>query len=68
MILDIKLGENFWRKARMVAGGHTTKTPSYVTYRPMVWRDLVQIMIMMAALNNLYLQDVDIENAYRTAP
>ena len=33
MIFDIKIGENFQRKARMVAGGHTTMTPSSVTYR-----------------------------------
>ena len=32
IIFDIKLGENFRRKARMGAGGHTTKTPSSVTY------------------------------------
>ena len=31
MIFDIKLGENFRRKARMVAGGHTTNTHSYIT-------------------------------------
>ena len=31
MIFDIKLGENFWRKAIMVAGCHTKKTPSSVT-------------------------------------
>jgi hypothetical protein len=31
MIFDIKLRENFRRKARMVARGHTTKTPSSVT-------------------------------------
>ena len=28
MIFDIKLGDNFQHKARMVAGDHTTKTPS----------------------------------------
>ena len=27
MIFDIKLGDNFQHKARMVAGDHTTKTP-----------------------------------------
>ena len=26
MIFDVKMGENFRRKARMVAGGHRTKT------------------------------------------
>ena len=41
MIFDIKLGENFRRKARMVARGHTTKTPSSVTYSSVVLRDSV---------------------------
>ena len=68
MILDIKLGENFRRKARMVAGGHTTKTPSSVTYSSVVSRYLVRIMIMIAALNNLDSQAVDIENSYPIAP
>ena len=27
LIFDVKLGENFRRKARFVAGGHTTKVP-----------------------------------------
>ena len=30
--LDIKLGENFQGKARNVAGGHTTTTPSSLNY------------------------------------
>ena len=37
----------------MVAGGHTTKTPSLVTYSYFVSRYLVIIMIMVAALNGL---------------
>ena len=39
MIFDIKLGENFRRKARMVAGGHTMKTPSSITYSSVVSLD-----------------------------
>ena len=53
MIFDIKLSENFRRKARMVAGGHTTKTPSFVTYISVVSQYLVRIMLMIAALNDL---------------
>ena len=41
MIFDIKLGENFRPKARMVAGGHTMKAPSSVTYSSGVSRDSV---------------------------
>ena len=32
MIFDVNLGENFRRKVRMVAGGHTTTAPSLLTY------------------------------------
>ena len=32
MIFDIKIGESFHRKARLVAGGHTTETPATLTY------------------------------------
>ena len=53
IIFDIKLCEKFLRKARMVAGGHTIKTPSSVTYSSMVLRDSVRIMLMIASLNNL---------------
>ena len=68
MIFDINLGGNFRCKARMVSGGHTMKTPSSVTYSYVVLRDLVQIMLIIAALNDLDLQAVDTENAYLTAP
>ena len=68
MIFDIKVGDKFRCKARMVAGGHTMKTPRSVTYSSMVSRYLVRIMFMIAALNNLDLQAAEIENAYLTAP
>ena len=68
MVFDIKLGENFRRKARMVAGGHMTKPPSSVTYSSVVSRESVRIMFMVAALNDLEIQSADIENAYLTAP
>ena len=53
MIFDIKMGENFRRKARMVAGGHTTEAPSSITYSSVVSRDSVRISLTIAALNNL---------------
>jgi hypothetical protein len=44
LIFDVKLGENFRRKARFVAGGHTTEVPdSLITYSSVVSRDSVQI-------------------------
>jgi len=65
---DIKLGENFRRKARFVADGHKTKTPSSSTYSTVVSRDSVRIYLALAALNDLELLSGDIENAYLTAP
>ena len=52
----------------MVSGGHTTKTPSLVTYSSVVSRDLVIIMLMLEALNSLDLQAADIKIYYITAP
>ena len=36
IIFDVKMGENFRMKARMVAGGHVTTTPSSITYSSVV--------------------------------
>ena len=66
-IFDIKLGENFRRKARLVADGHKTKSPKSVTYSSVVSRDSVRICLLLAALNDLEVQAADIENAYLTA-
>ena len=68
MIFDIKMGENFRRKARMVAGGHKTVTPSSLTYSSVVSRDSVRIALTIAALNGLDVLACDIQNAYLTAP
>ena len=67
MIFDIKMGENFRRKARMVAGGHTTETPAVLTYSSVVSRDSVRIALTIAALNDLKVLTCDIQNAYLTA-
>ena len=67
MIFDIKMGENFRRKARMVAGGHKTTTPSTLTYSSVVSRDSVRIALTIAALNGLKVLACDIQNAYLTA-
>jgi hypothetical protein len=67
MIFDIKMGENFRRKARMVAGGHKTVTPAALTYSSVVSRDSVRIALTIAALNDLKVLACDIQNAYLTA-
>lgn len=68
MIFDVKLGENFRRKARYVADGHKTTAPASMTYSTVVARDSVRILLMIAALNDLDLQAADIQNAFLTAP
>ena len=67
MIFDIKLGENFRRKSRLVGGGHMTSTPAALTYSSVVSRDSVRICLTMAALNDLDLLACDIQHAYLTA-
>ena len=39
MIYDVKMGENFRRKARFVADGHKTKTQAAMTYSSVLSRD-----------------------------
>ena len=53
IIFDVKFGEDFRRKARFVAGGHTTKTPSVLTYSSVVLRDSVGIALLLAVLNRV---------------
>ena len=67
MIFDVKMGKNFGQKARMVTGGHTTETPDALTYASVVSRDLFQIVLTIAALNELKVVLCDIQNAYLTA-
>ena len=67
MIFDIKSGENFRRKARLVGGGHTTTAIASITYLSVVSRDSVQIELTIAALNGLDILACDIQNAYLTA-
>ena len=68
ILFDVKLGENFRRKARYVADGHKTDPPSSVTYSSVVSRESVQVCFTVAALNGLDILTADIENAYLTAP
>jgi hypothetical protein len=67
MIFDVKMGENFRRKARFVADGHKTKTPAAMCYSSVVSRDSVRIALTIAALNDLDILACDIQNAYLTA-
>ena len=68
IIFNIKMGKNFRRKARFMAGGHTTEVPdSLITYLSVFSRDSVRIALTIAALNDLKVMACDIQNAYLTA-
>lgn len=67
-IFDVKLGENYRRKARFVAGGHKTDAPASITYSSVVSRDSVRIAFLLAALNDVKILACDIHGAYLTAP
>jgi len=67
IVFDIKF-DGLVRKARLVAGGHKTDTPSSVTYSSVVSRDSVRIAFLYAALNELSVVAADIGNAYLNAP
>jgi hypothetical protein len=66
IVFDVKM--DLTRKARFVAGGHTTETPSSLTYSSVVSRDSVRIAFLMAALNDVDVMSCDISNAYLNAP
>jgi Reverse transcriptase (RNA-dependent DNA polymerase) len=69
MLFDVKLGENYRRKARLVADGHKTETPTTtITYSSVVSRDSVRIALTIAVLNDLKIFACDIQNAFLTAP
>jgi hypothetical protein len=61
------MGENFRRKARLVANGNQTEAPPTLTYSSVVSRDSVRIALLIASLNELQLLACDIQNAYLTA-
>jgi hypothetical protein len=68
LVFDVKLGENFRRKARYCADGHKTKSPASVTYSTVVSRDSVRIILTIAALNDLQVLGANVQNAFLTAP
>jgi hypothetical protein len=59
MIVDVKM-EDFRRKARFVAGGHTTDRPHAMTYESVLSRDSVRIALTLATLNALDVEMSDI--------
>ena len=59
---------DFTRKARYCAGGHTTDAPDGITYSCVVSRDSVRIGLFAAALHDVDVLAIDLENAYLNAP
>ena len=53
IIFDVKMGDIFRRKARLLAGGHKTISPSSLTYLSVVSRDIVSIDLTIVTLNDL---------------
>ena len=66
-IFDIKIDKRFTRKDLYVAGGHTTDTPSSITYSRAVSRDSIRIEPTLAALNGVEIRAANIGNAYLNA-
>ena len=64
MIFDIKMGENFRQKDRIVAGGYTTTAPDGLTYSSVVPRKSVMIALTIAALNDIEVMACYIKNDY----
>ena len=67
IIFDIKLGEDFRRKAGLVGGGHTTTVPSSITFSLVVSKDSGGIALTIASLNELDILACDIQKIYPTA-
>jgi hypothetical protein len=67
MIFDTEV-EDLRCNARFVAGGHTTDTLHAMTYVSVLSRERVRVALTLAALNDLDVKMVDIENSYLTAP
>ena len=63
MIFDVKMS-GLVRKAHLVASGHTTDTPSLITYSSVVSRESVRIVFLVAALNDLDIMLADIGNTH----
>ena len=67
MIFNVNFGENFRRKAILVAGGHMTDTTNTLTDPSVISRDSVHIALTIAALNELSVKACDIQNDYLAA-
>ena len=58
---------DFTRKDRFVARGHTTESPSSITYSSAVSRDSVRLAFTIMDLNSVDFMPSDLDNAYLNA-
>ena len=63
-IFDVKLYENFRRKARFVADGNLVETLESITYSTLVLRDSVIFHLLVAALKDLKTMGEDVQNDF----
>ena len=63
MLFDVKM-KYFWLKARLVAGGHVINPPSTITYISVVLKYTIRVALTLAALNDLPVKLVYIQNSY----
>jgi Reverse transcriptase (RNA-dependent DNA polymerase) len=66
IIFDVKM--DLTRKARFVAGGHVTETPTSITYSSVISHNSVWIAFLITALNDLKIVACDVGNAYLNDP
>ena len=67
VIWGVKLEENFISKPSFLDGGHTTTTPTSLTYSSIISIYLVSISLTIAMMRNLYVLACDIKGVYLTA-
>ena len=67
MIFDVKISENFRRKALFVNGGHKRLTPAFLTYYSVFFRESLRIALLLTALHGKNVKSCDIYNAYLSA-
>ena len=67
MIFYIKMGVNFTRKSFFIADGHSTDLPGSIDNSSGVSRDIMRIVFIHSALNNIDVIAANIGNAYLNA-
>ena len=66
IIFDVKM-RTFRRKARLVAGSHTTEPPASDTYSSVASKESIHLVILLSELNGIDMVTIDITNAYVNA-